>query len=93
MLNSGALKLKPPDGDATLSAKLPKLKAGAGASAAFTCSAMLGPARLGRWAAARSAGVQRSMEALVALVRWVRGASGEPRASSDFTKSMRPLIF
>ena len=41
-MNSGALKLKPPEGDATLSAKLPKLNAGAGASAALTCSAMVG---------------------------------------------------
>ena len=41
VLNSGALKLKPPEGDATLSAKLPKLNAGAGASAALTCSAMV----------------------------------------------------
>ena len=77
------MKLKPPDGDATLSAKLPKLRAGAGASAAFTCSAMLGPARLGRWAAARRAGVQRWMEALSARVCWVRGASlGATRASA-----------
>ena len=60
--------MKPPDGDATLSAKLPKLKAGAGASAALTCSAMVGLARLCRWVAARSAGVQRLMEALFALV-------------------------
>ena len=57
--------MKPPEGDATLSAKLPKLRAGAGASAALTCSAMVLAVSLG---VARSAAMEAGEGALFALV-------------------------